>query len=107
VDAIDNGVSEAETMRWHMKTGLASRVGRMNVAWNAPPTCNQHAQFKKAMRIAEEEFLYQLKGLTQSLMPAYDLVKKAWDEREAFHESKQILFFEQMCPWKEHLFTIE
>ena len=30
VDAIDNGVSEAEDMRWHMKTGLASRVGRMN-----------------------------------------------------------------------------
>ena len=40
VDAIDNGVSEAENMRWHMKTGLASRVGRLNVAWNAPPSCN-------------------------------------------------------------------
>lgn len=30
VDAIDNGVSEADDMRWHMKTGLASRVGRLN-----------------------------------------------------------------------------
>ena len=40
VDAIDNGVSEAEDMRWHMKTGLASRVGRLNSPWNAPPSCN-------------------------------------------------------------------
>ena len=40
VDAIDNGVSEAENMRWHMKTGLASRVGRLNSPWNAPKSCN-------------------------------------------------------------------
>jgi len=45
-------------MKWHMKTGLASRVGRLNVQWNAQPPFNQHAQFKKAMKIAEEEFLY-------------------------------------------------
>lgn len=59
------------------------------------------------MKIAEEEFLQQLRGLTQYLMPAFDIVKKAWDQREQFHESKQILFFEKMCPWKEHLFSIE
>jgi uncharacterized UPF0160 family protein len=40
-------------------------------------------------------------------MPAYDLVRKAWEERESFHESKSMLFFPKMCPWKEHLFTIE
>jgi uncharacterized UPF0160 family protein len=40
-------------------------------------------------------------------LPAFDIVKKAWDDRESFHASKQILFFEKMCPWKEHLFTIE
>ena len=57
VDAIDNGVSEADNMRWHMKTGLASRVGRLNSPWNAPQSCNQHQQFKKAMKIVEEEFL--------------------------------------------------
>jgi len=34
------------------------------------------------MRIAELEFLEHLKGKTQVLMPAYDIVKKAWDERE-------------------------
>lgn len=45
-------------MKWHMKTGLASRVGRLNVQWNAQPPFNQHTQFKKAMKIAEEEFLY-------------------------------------------------
>jgi uncharacterized UPF0160 family protein len=40
-------------------------------------------------------------------MPAYDLVKKAWDERASFHESSAILYFEKMGPWKEHLFSIE
>lgn len=38
VDAIDNGVSEADEMRYHVKSGLASRVGRMNSNWNAPKT---------------------------------------------------------------------
>lgn len=36
VDAIDNGVSEAEDMKYQITTGLASRVGRLNLAWNAP-----------------------------------------------------------------------
>ena len=38
VDAIDNGVSEADEMRYHIKSGLASRVGRLNPNWNAPKT---------------------------------------------------------------------
>lgn len=80
-------------MKWTSKTGLGSRVGRLNVQWNAPSTCNQHAQFKKAMKIAEEEFLSQLKVLTQVLLPAYDVVREAWENRLAFHESGAIIFF--------------
>lgn len=43
VDAIDNGVSEAENMKYYISTGLASRVGRLNLPWNAPKELTQHA----------------------------------------------------------------
>lgn len=38
VDAIDNGVSEANSMRYFITSGLASRVARFNPDWNAPKT---------------------------------------------------------------------
>ena len=56
VDALDNGVSEADEMRFHITTGLGVRIARCNPEWNAPRTKSQHSQFKKAMKIAEEEF---------------------------------------------------
>ena len=37
VDALDNSVSEAETMRYYITTNLGSRIARMNPEWNAPP----------------------------------------------------------------------
>ena len=41
-------------------------------------------------------------------LPAYDLVKKAFDGRETFHASKEIMFMEGgACPWKDHLFDLE
>ncbi len=36
VDAGDNGVSEAASMRYMIQTGLATRIGRMNPDWNTP-----------------------------------------------------------------------
>lgn len=107
VDAIDNGVSEADEMRYYVRSGLSSRVGRLNTNWNAPKTVSQHDQFKKAMKICEEEFLWNLKGSVMVKMPAYDIVKEALDKREAFHPSKEIVYMETACPWKDHLFDIE
>ena len=107
VDAIDNGISEADDMRYHVRSGLSSRVGRMNKNWNAPDSVSQHDQFKKAMKICEEEFLWNLKGSVLIKMPAYDIVKEAMAKRESFHPSKEIVFMETQCPWKDHLFDIE
>lgn len=107
VDAVDNGVNPADRMRYHIRTGLSLRAGRMNAEWNAPKTVNQHAQFKKAMKICEEEFLWNLKGLVMVKMPALNLVKEAFAERKSFHPSGELLFLEKQCPWKAHLFSIE
>lgn len=44
VDAIDNGVSEAPSMRYMIQSGLGSRIGRMNPDWNTPTDPNtQHS----------------------------------------------------------------
>ena len=92
VDALDNGVSEAETMRYYITTNLGSRIARMNPEWNAPPSKTQHVQFKKAMKIAEEEFFWVLRGIVLVHMPAYNIVREAFDAREAFHESGELMF---------------
>jgi len=42
VDALDNGVSESETMKYYISTGLGSRIARTNPEWNAPKTKTQH-----------------------------------------------------------------
>ena len=40
VDALDNGVSEAENMKYYISTGLGSRIARTNPEWNAPRSKN-------------------------------------------------------------------
>lgn len=57
-------------MRYQISTGLGSRVGRLNLAWNAPKDVTQHDQFKKAMKLAEEELLWKLYGMIEIQLPA-------------------------------------
>lgn len=65
VDAIDNGVSQTkEQLTYMIASGLASRVDRYNTAWNDPADVNIQDQFKKAMVIAEEEFIWCLRSIT-------------------------------------------
>lgn len=59
------------------------------------------------MVIAEEELIYKLKDLTQSRLVAYELVKAAWDKKDEFHASSQILKLDKFCPWKGSLNEIE
>lgn len=40
-------------------------------------------------------------------MPARKIVQEAWNAREKFHPSKEFIWFETTCPWKEHLLDIE
>ena len=81
-------------MRYYITTNLGSRIARMNPEWNAPATKTQHVQFKKAMKIAEEEFFWVLRGIVLVHMPAYNIVREAFDGREAFHESGELMLMD-------------
>lgn len=94
-------------MKYYISTGLGSRIARTNPEWNAPKTKTQHKQFKKAMKIAEEEFFWVLRGIVLVHMPAYNIVRAAYDAREQFHESGELMFMDQWAPWKEFVFEIE
>lgn len=59
------------------------------------------------MYIAEEEFLWKLKDLTQSRLPAYEIVKQSWETRHKFHASGEILLLTKFAPWKGNLLDIE
>ena len=58
VDCGDTGVEIADDARYHINSDLPSRIDTYNSPWNAPKDFyNQHNQFKKAMKIAEQEFM--------------------------------------------------
>ena len=59
------------------------------------------------MKICEEEFLWNLKGLVMVKMPALKLVKDAMAQRKSFHPSGELLLLEKQCPWKAHVFKLE
>ena len=93
-----------------------------NPAWNEKDVLAD-AQFQKAMTIAGEEFVDQLKYLYNSWLPARDVVERAIRERTKYHPSgkiivlgdgeilllyvQKIIQFLGSCPWKEHFFDIE
>ena len=59
IDAKDNGVNVSKgEERYYINTHLGARVGRFNKAWNAPDYVEQNGQFKRAMRVAEEELYW-------------------------------------------------
>lgn len=58
IDAKDNGVSVAPEERYWVNTALGTRVSRFNKAWNAPAEVDQNQQFKRAMKVVEEELLW-------------------------------------------------
>lgn len=82
-------------------------MSRYNKEWNAPATKDQQLQFKKAMRVVEEELHYHVKGQAVVLLPAFQIVEDAWRKREEFHPSGEFLWFESPCPWKDHLYEKE
>ena len=63
---------------------------RCNPAWNEKDVLPD-AQFQKAMTIAGEEFIDQLKYLYNSWLPARDAVEIAIRERTQHHPSGKII----------------
>lgn len=109
IDANDNGVDPApkEHLKYWSSSSLPSRVARCNPAWNCKKEFTQHVQFKKALALVEEEILWGLRGIVLVHMPAYEVVKEAWDAREKFHSSGEIMFMDRWAPWKNYIFEIE
>ena len=106
IDAIDNGIDVADTRRYAVNTDLASRVGRMNPAWNESGV-DEDVRFKEAMVIATEEIRAQVHGVVGIWLPARVIVEKAYERRFEYHASGRIVRLDQFCPWIEHLTDIQ
>ncbi|QDZ23984.1 metal-dependent protein hydrolase [Chloropicon primus] len=89
-------------------TGLASRVGALNAAWNEDASAEvQDARFKEASEMAGKEFLSKLTYLHRSWLPAREIVKQAMISRYDVDDSGKIMKLDRYCPWKDHLFELE
>ncbi|CAI2364361.1 unnamed protein product [Moneuplotes crassus] len=109
IDAIDNGVSITNKdvrPRYKITTGLGSRIGRLNPAWNAEDKC-PNKWFLKAMSVGEKDFLDAIYSKYMISRPAYNIVKESFEKRKEFHESGELVHFDQFCPWKSHLYKLE
>ena len=106
VDAIDNGVDIADKRKYSVNTDLASRIGRLNPAWNEDAE-DENERFRKAMAIASEEIHAQIHGVVKIWLPARVIVQEAYAKRFDYHPSGHVLKLSQFCPWIEHLADIE
>ena len=59
------------------------------------------------MVLAEEEFFAALHWLILVQMPAYGIVKEAFDKREEFHPCGEIMYMDRFAPWKGFIDDIE
>lgn len=109
IDCNDNGVDIApkDQIKYRSESTLPSRVARFNPTWNSKKGVSQHAQFKKALAMVEEELMWVLRGIVLVHMPAYVVVKEAWDKRCEFHPSGDILYMSKWAPWKSYITDIE
>jgi uncharacterized UPF0160 family protein len=109
VDAIDNGVEVTEgEMKYRIRSGLSSRVGRLNPGWNetAGPAVENN-NFKAAMEMTATELIEVVAGLVTSWFPARSLVSAALAGATDVHASGQIVKLDTFCPWKGHLHDLE
>lgn len=109
IDGIDNGVEISNgELNYKVPTTLSSRVSYLNPRWNEENSDEiTNERFKKAMELTLSEFIDHVLHLTESWLPARDIVESTINQRTAVHDSGAILKFEQYCPWKSHLYDIE
>ncbi|KAI8325406.1 metal-dependent protein hydrolase [Martensiomyces pterosporus] len=109
IDGIDNGVSqypEEIEPAYRESTGLSSRVGRLNPWWNQPEG-DMDARFAKAVAMAGEEFHDRVLYYGLAWLPGRKIVEQGVANRFDIDRSGQIVLFDQFCPWKDHMDTIE
>ncbi|XP_028396435.1 UPF0160 protein MYG1, mitochondrial-like [Dendronephthya gigantea] len=107
IDAIDNGVNQFDgEPRYSISTNISSRVGSLNPKWN-DESQDSEAGFAKAMKMVGEEFLETVSYFKDVWLPARMIVQKAIEKRYEVDPSGEIIFIKDICPWKDHLFTLE
>ena len=109
IDAIDNGVSIADTpSKYHVSTTLSNRVGYLNPSWNEENTPEAfNLGFVEAMLLTGGEFVSCVERLARTWWPARSIVQKGIDDRFTHHRTGSIVILDSQCPWKDHLFEIE
>ncbi|KIY71606.1 metal-dependent protein hydrolase [Cylindrobasidium torrendii FP15055 ss-10] len=112
LDAIDNGIPQYPSdikPAYKSNTGLSSRVGALNPAWNQPSDAAiLDERFAKASLLTGEEFLSKLDFYANAWLPARDLVVEALQKSKAsLDPSGKLVLLEQYLPWKSHLFDLE
>ncbi|XP_075301792.1 MYG1 exonuclease isoform X2 [Opisthocomus hoazin] len=108
IDAIDNGIAQAEgEPRYALTTTLSARVGHLNPRWNDPEQ-DTEAGFKRAMELVGGEFMDRLDYYHRAWLPARGLVEEAIRRRFEVDVSGAVLELPRGgCPWKEHVFSLE
>ncbi|KAL7290974.1 hypothetical protein TKK_0015120 [Trichogramma kaykai] len=107
IDGLDNGVQMFDgEPKYRIVTDLGSRVSRLNKQWNSI-NIDEMSQFHKAMELVGEEFQHFVNSSARIWLPARTFVKEAIQRRFEVDASGEIIEFERMVPWKEHLFVIE
>jgi len=110
IDGTDNGVEPYDGRpRYKLTTSISSRVGRLLPPWNAPKPVDLDALFRDAMKLIGGEFVERVHFMHAVFLPAYDIVRDAYDKRFDVDKSGHIMLVESGggVPWEEHLFTIE
>ncbi|KAJ1719588.1 hypothetical protein LPJ61_006281, partial [Coemansia biformis] len=102
---IDNGISQYPN-DIDAATNLSARVGRLNPWWNQPEG-DMDERFAGAMALTESEFRERVRYYTLAWLPGRKIVEDAYVDRFGADSSGQIVLFEQYCPWKDHIDTIE
>ncbi|KAH9824357.1 metal-dependent protein hydrolase [Melampsora americana] len=124
IDGIDNGVTQYEAIdadgkvaqvevraKYRSSTSLSDRISRLNPDWNEPSSSDiLDAKFEVASKLAGSEFFERLDYYAKSWLPGRELVVKALEDRftnDVQDPQGRVLIFEQFCPWKGHLHTLE
>lgn len=116
IDAIDTGVEqypEGTEVLYKDRTGLSSRVSRVNPRWNEIDEAtgdrpDENDRFEIASAMCGEDFLSILGQVVESDIPARAFVERALLSRKEIDESGEIVKFESGgLPWRGHLYELE
>ena len=116
IDAIDTGVEqypEGTDVLYKDRTGLSSRVSRVNPRWNEIDEStgkrpDENERFEIASAMCGEGFLSILGQVVESDIPARAFVERALLSRKDVDESGEIVKFESGgLPWRSHLYELE